>query len=111
MKAPDNWKDLCEYLSGMFGIDVDLNGVLFLVGIREKGLIFQQFSKEEKLNLINLGSCTFYKELELIELSGEDNVGWPVFRPKALASVIAEELKIKTLQDCAIKYFKKVFEV
>ena len=110
MKAPDNWKDLCEHLTGMFGIDVDLNGVLFLVGIRERGLTFQKFSKEEKLNLINLGSCTLYQEMGLIELSGEDNEGWPVFRQKTLAPVIAEELKIKTLQDCAIRYFKKVFD-
>jgi len=110
MKAPDNWNDLCEHLTMMFGIDVDLNGVLFLVGIRERGLTFQNFSKEEKLNLINLGSCTLYHEMGLIEVCGKDADGWPVFRQKALAPIIAEELKIKTLQDCAIRYFKKVFD-
>ena len=108
--AIDTWNDLCERLSRMFGIDVDINGVLFLVGIRERGLTFQKFSKEEKLNLINLGSCTLYQEMGLIELNGEDHEGWPVFRQKALAPVIAEELKVKTLQDCAIKYFKKVLD-
>ena len=34
MNSPDNWNDLCKQLSEQFGIDVDLNGVLFLVGIR-----------------------------------------------------------------------------
>jgi len=110
MIAPDTWKDLCEHLSKMFGIETDLNGVLFLVGIRERGLTFQQFTKEEKLNLINLGSCTLYLEMGLIETDGVDNEGWPLFRQKALALVIPEERKIKTLQDCAIRYFKKVFE-
>ncbi len=110
MKGPDNWKNLCERLSGMFGIDVDLNGVLFLVGIRERGLTFQKFTKEEKINLINLGSCTLYQEMGLVEISGEDAEGWPLFQQKSLAPVIAEELKQKTLQDCAISYFKKVFE-
>ena len=110
MTAPGNWKDLCEHLSEMFGIEVDLNGVLFLVGIRERGLTFQKFSKEEKLNLINLGSCTLYQEMGMVEQSGEDTEGWPLFRQKALAPVITEELKVKTLQDCAIRYFKKVFD-
>ena len=110
MQAPDNWKDLCEHLSTMFGIETDLNGVLFLVGIRERGLIFQQFTKEEKLNLIYLGSCTLYQEMGLIESDGKDEEGWPLFRQKALAPVIPEERKIKTLQDCAIRYFQKVFE-
>ena len=109
MTPPDNWKDLCEHLSLMFGIDVDFSGVLFLVGIREGGFTFRKFPKEEKLNLINLGSCTLYLEMGLVEPYGEDNEGWPLFRQKTLAPVIAEELKIKTLQDCAIRYFEKVF--
>ena len=109
MKKIENWTELCEKLGGLFGIDVDLNGVLFLVGIRERGLSFEQFSKEEKLNLINLGSCTLYLEMGLLEKVGADNEGWPIFRQKALAHVIPEELKLKTLQDCAIRYFQKVF--
>lgn len=110
MTAPDNWKDLCDHLSKMFGIETDLNGVLFLVGIRERGLTFQQFSKEEKLNLIHLGSCILYREMGLIEMDGVDGEGWPIFHQKAVAPVIPEELKTKTLQDCAIRYFQKVFE-
>ena len=110
MIAPDNWKDLCEQLSAMFGIDVDFNGVLFLVGIRERGLTFQKFTKEEKINLINLGSCTLYHEMGLVEITGEDSEGWPVYHQKTLAPSIPEELKLKTLQDCAIRYFKRVFE-
>jgi hypothetical protein len=110
MNSPDNWNDLCKQLSEQFGIDVDLNGVLFLVGIRERGLTFQPFTKEEKLNLIHLGSCTLYQEMGLIETDGVDDEGWPVFHQKALAPIIPEERKIKTLQDCAIRYFQRVFE-
>lgn len=110
MKAPDNWNDLCERLNDQFGIEVDLNGVLFLVGMRERGLLFQTFTKEEKLNLINLGSCTLYQEMGLITSYGQDKDGWPLFQQNSLAPVIPEELKLKTLQDCAIRYFQKVFK-
>jgi hypothetical protein len=110
MRNIENWTDLCEKLGELFGIDVDLNGVLFLVGIRERGLLFQKFSKEEKLNLINLGSCILYQEMGLITLCGKDEDGWPVFHQNALAPLIPEELKLKTLQNCAIRYFKKVFD-
>ena len=110
MQKVDNWKDLCEKLSELFGIEVDLNGVLFLVGMRERGLSFQKFSKEEKLNLINLGSCILYLEMGMVSSYGKDVDGWPLFRQNSLAPVIPEELKQKTLQDCAIRYFQKVFE-
>jgi hypothetical protein len=108
MAAPETFKELCDRLGEMFGIQVDLNGVLFLVGIRERGLTFQQFTKEEKLNLINLGSCTLYKEMGLTEITGYDDDGWPKFRQKALSPQIPEETKQKTLQDCALRYFRKV---
>jgi hypothetical protein len=110
MSVPGTWIELCERLSEMFGIQVDFNGVLFLVGIRERGLTFQQFTKEEKLNLINLGSCTLYKEMGLIEITGDDVDGWPQFRQKALSPEIPEERKQKTLQNCAIRYFQRVFD-
>lgn len=104
-----NWNELCLHLGRQFDIDVDLNGVLFLVGIRERGLAFQPFSKEEKMNLINLGSCTLYQEMGLVEKTGTDEEGWPLFRQKTLAPVITEERKNKVLQDCAVRYFKRIY--
>ena len=108
--AFSNWQELCWHLSNQFDIDVDLNGVLFLVGIRERGLTFQPFSKEEKLSLINLGCCTLYQEMGLTEKTGIDEEGWPAFTQKALAPVIQEERKHKVLQDCAIRYFSKIYQ-
>ena len=108
MAVPETWVELCDRLGEMYGIKVDFNGVLFLVGMRERGLIFQQFTREEKHNLINLGSCTLYKEMGLTEISGFDADGWPLFRQKALSPEIPEERKQKTLQDCALRYFGKV---
>ena len=107
--AFSNWNELCEHLGKQIGIEVDLNGVLFLIGIRERGLAFQPFSKEEKMSLINLGSCTLYHEMGLIEKCGTDEEGWSLFKQKALAPVIPEERKHKVLQDCALLYFKRIY--
>jgi hypothetical protein len=107
--AFSNWTELCDHLGNQFDIDVDLNGVLFLVGIRERGLTLQPFSKEEKMSLINLGACTLYLEMGLTEITGTDEEGWPLFTQKALAPVITEDRKQKVLQDCALRYFKKIY--
>jgi hypothetical protein len=104
-----NWAELCKLLGKQFDLEVDLNGVLYLVGVRERGLTLQPFTKEEKLSLINLGSCTLYLEMGLLEKTGTDAEGWPVFSQKALAPSIPEERKHKILQDCAIRYFSKIY--
>ena len=108
--APKNWIELCDRLSKMFGIKVDLNGILFLIGIRERGLTFKEYSKEEKYSLINLGGCTLYKEMGLTEITGYDPEGWPIFRQISVVHQISEERKQKALEDCAILYFSKVFQ-
>jgi len=94
----------------MFSVKADLNGVLFLIGIRERGLTFRNFTKEEKYNLINLGSCTLYKEMGLTEITGYDGEGWPVFRQKSVIPGMSEGRKEKILKDCAVIYFRRVFE-
>jgi hypothetical protein len=106
--APGTWEELCSRLDERFGITVDLNGVLFLIGMRERGLSFQPFTNEEKLNLVYLGSCTLYMEMGLTELTGYDAEGWPLFSQRALSPEIPEERKQKILQDCAISYFAKI---
>lgn len=108
-KIPQNWPELCDRLESMFGLKVDLNGVLYLVGIRERGLTLGEYSKEEKFSLINLGSCTLYQEMGLTEKTGTDQEGWPLFRQKAVLPEYTEERKQKILEDCAVLYFKKVF--
>lgn len=105
-----NWTELCSHLRNQFDIDIDLNGVLFLVGIRERGLTFQRFTKEEKMSLIHLGSCTLYLEMGLLEKKGIAEDGWPIFSQKALAPVIPEERKHKVLQDCALRYFNRIYQ-
>lgn len=108
MRTPDTWENLCVHLKERFGMDVDLNGVLLLVGIRERELPLQEFTKEEKLNLISLGSCVLYQEMGLVDQVGTDRDGWPVFVQKSMAPDISEEQKIKTLQSCALRYFSKI---
>ncbi|MCE1200007.1 MAG: hypothetical protein LWW85_13640 [Marinilabiliales bacterium] len=104
-----DWHSLCEHLGAQFNIEPDLNGVLFLVGIRERGLTFQPFSKEEKMSLIHLGSCTLYLEMGLLERSGTDEEGWPIFTQRSLAPTIPEERKHKILQECALRYFSRIY--
>ncbi len=106
----ESWKELGQILHARFGVEIDLNGALFLIGIRERGLSFQEFSREEKLNLINLGICILYQEMGLVSPSGTGKDGWPLFHQNALAPIILEDLKIKTLQECAIRYFQKVLD-
>ena len=55
----------------------DLNAVLFLIGVQELGRGNQDFSKEEKQDLMHIAVCKVLSFSGYYELEGLDEDGWP----------------------------------
>ena len=55
----------------------DLNAVLFLIGVQELGKGQQNFSKEEKQDLMHIAICKVLSLSGFYELEGVDEDGWP----------------------------------
>src|SRR5690606_23686009 len=86
------WRALVERLSKRFDAPLDLNGILFLIGVQELGQHAREFKKDEKVNLMHIAICVvlmpygYYREL------GRDPDGWPHFeRVKDLPALGAAE--------------------
>lgn len=72
------WVKLREKLKEVLGKKpADLNGILFLIGVQELGRGHDNFSKEEKQDLIHLGICKCLSLTGFYELDGVDKDGWP----------------------------------
>lgn len=106
-KKEGEWEGLCRKISDMFGVEANLNGILFLVGVREKGLVLKHFSKEEKLDLINLGCCRLLSIQNYCFYHGADETGWPVWEKNPELKPLTEEIKIQVLKESAVVYFKE----
>lgn len=84
-----------------------MNGVLLLIGIQELGRGPQEFSKEEKQDLMHIAICTILKPSGYYAFDGLDEDGWPHFSQlKALPeqNMIEQE---NYLKDHALMYFKE----
>ena len=55
----------------------DLNGMLFLIGVQELGKGPQNFSKEEKQDLMHIAICKVLSYSGYYALEGVDKDGWP----------------------------------
>lgn len=83
----------------------DLNAVLFLVGIQELGQIKNQFTKEEKQDLMHIAVCRLLSYEGYYEFEGIDSDGWPHWkaaRPFDLKGVKEQE---RLLKELLIRYF------
>ncbi len=93
------WKIIQERLEEQFGQKPDLNGVLFIIGVRELGIIPEKkFSKEEKVSLMHIAVCKVLSFSGYYELSGMDQDGWPVWEnriPLPFVSVFEQETMLR----------------
>lgn len=101
------WLKLRIKLKEKFGIKPDMNGVLLLIGIQELGQGPQEFSKEQKQDLMHIAVCTILMPSGYYKFDGMDEEGWPHFsQVKALPEHHTFEQE-NNLKDHALMYFKE----
>ncbi len=100
------WNKLLYKISEDFNVDADKNGVLLLIGIQEMGLGFEkEYSREKKMDLINLAECTVLTQLGYYEKTGYDNNGWPAFRQLKIIPRFSQTQQDILMQSAIVKYF------
>ena len=84
-----------------------MNGVLLLIGVQELGQGPQDFSKEQKQDLMHIAVCTILRPGGYYQFDGMDEEGWPHFTQlKALPELETFEQE-NLLKDYALMYFKE----
>lgn len=72
------WDLLAARLEKQFDMDINIESILFLIGIRELGSNGkQEFSKAEKVDLMHIAMCKLLSQLGYYRLSHHDQDGWP----------------------------------
>lgn len=94
------WERLQQLLAAQFGKDVSMEGILYLVGIRELGVGVREFSKEEKRDLMHIALCRVLAPSGYYTLSHRDPDGWPhwtLVQPLPFTDIFTQELMLKEL--------------
>ena len=88
----------------------DLNGMLFLIGVQELGKGPQNFSKEEKQDLMHIAICKVLSYSGYYALKGVDKDGWPHWKSiKKLPKFDLLEQE-KLLKMHVIEYFEEEYD-
>jgi hypothetical protein len=74
------WWDLEAKMVERFGKKPDMETILFLIGIQEFGDIKENFTKEQKQDLMHVAVCSLLSQSGFYELEAVDEDGWPHFK-------------------------------
>ena len=100
------WAQLLENLSDKFGMDADLQGIIFLIGVQELGQGNRKFSKDEKQDLMHIATCKLLSQYGYYALEGLDEEGWPHWKLVEKLPVLSLKEQDMLLKKAVINYFK-----
>ena len=101
-----DWRELIERLEGRFGEGLDLDAVLFLVGIQELGQGYRTFKKQEKIDLMHIAICRLLMQYGYYEYEGMDTEGWPHYKELAKLPQLNPNQQSLLMKEALLEYFK-----
>ncbi len=102
------WAQLEAKLQQHFGKKPDLIALLMLIGIQETGLHKSNFSKEEKQDLIHVGTCRVLSISGYFRKVYTDQEGWPHWEPAKELPALDVAGQEQLLREHILAYFDEL---
>jgi len=103
----ERWSLLQKKLSNQFadGDILELDAIIYLIGVQELGQVHRRFKKDHKLDLMHIAICTLLEPYGYYEFDYFDDEGWPHFKVKEeLPSLKAGEQSV-LMKEAIVHYF------
>lgn len=101
-----HWRELIGRLEQRFGEGMELETVLFLIGVQELGQGHRDFKKHEKVDLMHIAICRLLSRYGYYEFEGVDADGWPHYRALAKLPKLNASDQSRLMKEAIIEYFR-----
>lgn len=98
------WQNTKAHLEKIFGEGLEMDGILFLIGVQELGKGLRNFQKDEKMNLIHIAVCKLLEQYGYYKFSHLDGDGWPHFIQSDHLPQLSKKDQEKLLKEAIITY-------
>ncbi len=106
LKFDKRWRDLLGELSARFQQPLDLNAVVFLIGVQELGEDARTYRKEEKIDLMHIGICVLLAPYGYYRPLGRDRDGWPHFERVRDLPALGGGDQERLMKEAILAYFE-----
>ncbi len=106
LELQKEWQVVLSKLEERFGGGLDLDAVLFLIGVQELGQGHREFKKNEKTDLMHIAICRLLSQYGYYELIGEDEDGWPHYKELGKLPRLNPTQQSLLMKEAIVEYFK-----
>lgn len=103
----ERWEAVVAMLGNRFadGEKLDLDAIIYLVGVQELGQLHRKFKKDEKLNLMHIAICRLLEPFGYYAFDYFDEEGWPHYTVlEQLPPLKAGEQSV-LMKEAIVQYF------
>jgi|TARA_B110000259_G_C14034029_1_gene408188 hypothetical protein len=103
----NKWNEILMLLSNKFndGQDLDLEGVIYLIGLQELGQIQSKFKKDQKIDLMHIAICKLLEPLGYYQFNYMDQEGWPHYKTLTKLPNLKSGEQTLLMKEAIINYF------
>ena len=100
------WRDTVSIASKHFGEELDLQSILFLLGLQELNKGYIDLTKDQKIEVMHIAICTLLEPYGYYLFKGRDKDGWPHFENIETLPQLSEKEQEEMIKEAIIDYFE-----
>ena len=106
----DQWNYLVKELTQQFseGDVLNLDGIIYLIGVQELGQGKRLFKKDEKVNLMHVAICKLLEPYGYYEFDFFDKDGWPHWDRNKKLPNLSDEEQDQLIKQAILSYFSEL---
>jgi hypothetical protein len=106
----EKWDIVIQRLSAQFADNdpLNLDAVIYLIGIQELGQGHRKFKKDEKVNLMHIAICKLLEPYGYYEFDFFDDDGWPHYKTKTQLPNLKPGEQSVLMKEAIIGYFEAI---
>jgi hypothetical protein len=106
----EKWEYIVEKLTEEFsdGEDLNLDGIVYLIGVQELGQVGRRFKKDDKINLMHIAICKLLEPYGYYEFDYVDNDGWPHYKTLNQLPNLKPGEQTVLMKEAIIQYFENM---
>ena len=101
------WNLVVKKLSAQFadGDTLDIDAIIYLIGVQELGQLNKAYKKDEKVNLMHIAICRLLEPFGYYEFDFVDDHGWPHYKIKEQLPHLKAGEQSVLMKEAIVNYF------
>lgn len=103
----ERWEILVEKLSTDFsdGDPLEIDAIIYLIGIQELGQYHREFKKDDKVNLMHIAICRLLEPYGYYQFEYFDDEGWPHYQVTGELPSLKSGEQAVLMKEAIVNYF------